>query len=361
MNSVYIHIPFCKNICSYCDFCKVYYYKKWITPYLEMLTKEIKEEYENEIIKTLYLGGGTPSCLDTDELKHLFEIIKIFKKDAALEFTFECNIVDINPELLTILKSGGVNRLSIGIQSFNKEKLDTMSRYGLSFEKAGEIIKLCRSYGFNNINLDLIYGFKNEKFSTLKSDLKKLVKLKPEHISTYSLIIEEHTILNNLKYERLDDDKDAKMYEYICKKLKNKHYLHYEVSNFALPGFESKHNLNYWNNNYYYGFGVGASGYILGLRYDNTRSLTDYLKGITREESNIISKQEMMETELMLGLRKIKGINLQEFYEKYQVNLQNVFDIKDLLTNKELMYKDGYLKIPEDKLYIMNEILLKIL
>jgi len=209
--------------------------------------------------------------------------------------------------------------------------------------------------------MDLIYGFKEEKFSTLQSDLKKILSLKPEHISTYSLMIDDNTFLGILNKGRLDDENDAKMYDYICKKLNKKGYKHYEVSNFALPGYESKHNLKYWNNEEYYGFGLGASGYTLGFRYDNTKSLTNYLKGITRLTPSIISKREKMENEIMLGLRKIEGINLKTFFQKYNVNIQDEFPIESLLKTKELVFKKGYVFIPKDKLYIMNEILIKLL
>ncbi len=361
MKSVYIHIPFCHNICSYCDFCKVLYNKTWAKLYLKKLEAEVNEYYEGEKLETIYIGGGTPSALNKEDLYSLFKIIKTFKLAREVEFTFECNINDINEDFLSILKYNRVNRLSVGIESFNEDKLKQMRRPSRTYEETKEIIKLCRNYGFNNINLDLIYGFENEKFSTLKEDLKKIINLKPEHISTYSLMIDDNTLLGISNPHRLDDELDAKMYDYICKKLKNKGYKHYEISNFALPNCESKHNLRYWHNEEYYGFGLGASGYTLGLRYDNTKSLTKYLEGVTRVNSNLVSKREMMENEIMLGLRLLNGINLKEFYYKYNTNIQDEFPVSKLLKTKELIYKKGYLYIPYDKLYIMNEILIKLI
>lgn len=361
MESIYVHIPFCSSICSYCDFCKVLYNRKWTVKYLDMLKKEITDNYDGEDIKTLYIGGGTPSSLSTHELNHLFDALKIIKLQETYEFTFECNIMDIDETLLGVLKENRVNRLSIGIESFDKDKLHDMDRPYKSFKEVSIIMDLCHKYGFDNINLDLIYGFKDEKLTTLKDDLNMILDLHPTHISTYSLMVSENTFLGIDDYKRLDDEKDSKLYKHICKRLKSKGYVHYEVSNFALPGYESIHNLNYWDNNEYYGFGLGASGNVLGLRYDNTKSLTDYLNGITKVTSEITSKQENMENELILGLRKLKGVNLQTFYDKFGCNLQEVFPIQGLVNNKEIIYKNGYIYIPEENIYVMNEILVKLL
>ena len=158
----------------------------------------------------------------------------------------------------------------------------------------------------------------------------------------------------------ISEDEDAKMYDYICKKL-SKNYEHYEVSNFAKPGYYSRHNMKYWNNEEYYGFGLGASGYIDGVRYENTRSLTNYIKDKYVLKEEFLSKTDIMDNEIMLGFRKLKGINLQEFYNKYEINLQEVYDVKPLIKNHDLIYKDGYIYINPDKIYIMNEILIKLL
>lgn len=360
MKSAYIHIPFCKSICSYCDFCKMNYQKEWIEVYLDVLKEEIEEKYADEYLDTIYIGGGTPSCLSKEELNKLFDIIKIFNLNEEYEFTFECNVNDITEELLNILKENQVNRLSIGVESFNNNNLKLIERKH-TFEDALTKINLVKNYGFNNINVDLIYALPEETLSTVKKDINQLLKLDIPHISTYSLIIEEHTKLKIKGIKEIDQDLDAKMYEYIVKKLTNNNYNHYEISNFAKKGYESRHNLTYWNNEYYYGFGLGAHGYVHGVRYENTRSFHDYLNGNYILEENILSKQQIMENELMLGLRKTKGINLNEFFNKYDINLQDVFDIKPLLKSKDLIYKDGNIFINPSKLYVMNEILLKLI
>jgi len=360
MKSTYIHIPFCKSICSYCDFCKMNYQKEWIEVYLDVLKEEIEEKYADEYLDTIYIGGGTPSCLSKEELNKLFDIIKIFNLNEEYEFTFECNVNDITEELLDILKENKVNRLSIGVESFNNNNLKLIERKH-TFEDALTKINLVKNYGFNNINVDLIYALPEETLSTVKKDINQLLKLDIPHISAYSLIIEEHTKLKIKGVKEIDEDLDAKMYEYIVKKLTNNNYNHYEISNFAKKGYESRHNLTYWNNEYYYGFGLGAHGYVHGVRYENTRSFHDYLNGNYILEENILSKQQIMENELMLGLRKTKGINLNEFFNKYDINLQDVFDIKPLLKTKDLIYKNGNIFVNPSKLYVMNEILLKLI
>ncbi len=356
MRSVYIHIPFCNSICSYCDFCKFLNNEKWAHAYLEILSKEIDEYYENDKIKTIYIGGGTPSCLSTSNLIRLFKIIKKFDVMKDIEFTFECNINDISVELLSILKENGVNRLSIGIESFNKKNLEFLNRKH-DKELIYKNIALCKKYGFKNINVDLMYALPVEKLSTLKNDLKNILKLDVTHISTYSLIIEEHTKIYNDKVKPVEEELDYRMYTYICNKLKKKGFIHYEVSNFALDGYESKHNLTYWNNEEYYGFGLGASGYINSMRYENTRNFNKYLERKYRFNELLVSNQEEMENEIILGLRKLKGINIVKFKEKYNKDIFDAFNIEEALKKKYLILENDYLYIPESKIYVMNEII----
>lgn len=360
MKSVYIHIPFCKSICSYCDFCKVFYYQKWSHEYLIRLKEEIEDKYNGETIKSLYIGGGTPSVLSTNELKFLMSIIQIFHFQDDFEFTFECNLEDIKPELLEILKNGGVNRLSIGIQSFNEQNLKFLGR-NHAFHDAEEKMKLIRNFGFSNINIDLIYAIPGETIKDLKEDLKLFLKLKPDHISTYSLMIEPHTILSYEHFSEIQEEQDLEMYEIICKTLKKAGFNHYEISNFAKKKKEARHNLTYWNNEEYYGFGLSASGYIDQIRYTNTKNLTKYLNGEIRGTEEILSKQDIMDNEVMLGLRKIEGINKKEFETKYNIKLEDAYPIKPLLKNGDLKQKGEYIFIAPDKLYVMNEILLKMI
>lgn len=356
--SVYIHIPFCKNICSYCDFCKFIYNEKWVGAYLTGLNNEIKDRYMDDPIKTIYIGGGTPSALSIDELKRLFKIISVFNTNDLEEFTFECNLSDINEGLLEILKNNKVNRLSIGIQSFNKKNLAFMER-NADFKDALKKVDLCHQYGFNNINLDLMYAIPGETLKDLKKDLDLFLKLNPTHISTYSLILEDHTKLSSKNVSYIEEELDYEMFKLISKKLNSAN--HYEISNFSIPGYESKHNLVYWNNEEYYGFGLGASGYIDDIRYQNTKNLKEYLLGNYVLEKEILGLKEKMDYEIMLGLRKLKGINILEFKNKYSKDIEEVYNLKPLLKSKDLIKKKGYIFINPQKIYIMNEILIKII
>ncbi|HHT38688.1 MAG TPA: radical SAM family heme chaperone HemW [Mollicutes bacterium] len=360
MKAVYIHIPFCSSICNYCDFSKMYYDKKMVNKYLETLEKEIITTYKKEKIKTIYIGGGTPSSLDLDELKKLFKILDIFDKSEIEEYTIECNIDNTNLEKLLLFKEKGINRISFGVQSFNDETLKILGRKH-NEKMIKDTISLTKKVGINNINIDLIYGIKNQTLDDLKKDVEKFLKLDVPHISLYSLIIEPHTKLYINNFQSIDEDINANMYNYINKTLKENNYNHYEISNYAKEGYKSKHNLVYWNNMQYYGFGLGASSYVGNVRYDNTRSLTSYLKGNYILNKNVLTERETMENEMILGLRLTSGVNKKGFYKKYNKQVEDVFDIKELLSKKLLIDKNDHYFIPEDKLFISNSILIEFL
>jgi len=356
MRGVYIHIPFCNSICSYCDFCKFLYNESWASAYLTILKSEIEEYYEKDMVKSIYIGGGTPSVLSMTNLNKLFNIIKLFKVSNNCEFTFECNVNDINEEFLSLLKENGVNRLSIGVESFNEYNLKYLNR---KHDKKDIIknINLAKKY-FDNINVDLIYALPIETMFTLKKDISEILKLDVSHISTYSLIIEPHTAFYNKKIKPIDEELDAKMYEYICKKLAKNGYIHYEVSNFSKVGKASIHNMTYWSNQEYYGFGLGSHGFINSVRYENTRNFNKYLERRFRLNEVLMSTIEDMENELMLGLRKLEGINIVRFEEKYDVSIFDAFPkINKGLKEGVVVLEDDMLYIKEDKIYIMNEIL----
>lgn len=353
IKSVYIHIPFCKDICTYCDFCKMYYNKNIVNLYLTELENEINKNYQNEEIETLYIGGGTPSSLDILELADLFNIIKKFKLSKNLEFTFECNL-DIKKDKLEFLYKNGVNRLSFGVQTFNNKYLKFLNRKH-NKKTIIKTINEAKKIGFNNINIDLIYALPNQTIEELEKDLDLFLKLDITHISTYSLIIEKNTILYNKKIKNINEDLDYEMYELINKRLKD--FNHYEISNFAKSGYESKHNLTYWNNLEYYGFGLSASGYINNVRYDNTKSINRYLKGDYIFNKNILSIEEKIENEFILGFRKIKGINCNDFKIKYKSNINDNLIVKKLIKEDKLIYKNNHIYINPKYIYIQNVIL----
>lgn len=351
----YIHIPFCKKICSYCDFCKVFYNKKQISLYLDSLEKEIKDIYKGEEQDTIYIGGGTPSSLDLDELEKLFKILSIFKKSKNIEYTIECNFSTTTKEKLELFKKYGINRLSFGVESIVQKNLEILER-NENKDQIINIMSIARKLGFSNINLDLIYGIYNETEKDLDKDIDFILSLEPEHISTYSLMIEKNTKLYLKNIEKIDEEIDFLMYNRICKRLKS-NYKHYEISNFAKVGFESKHNICYWKNKEYYGFGLGASSYRDSVRSTNTRSITKYLKNNYSYLEEKLTLDDKMSYEMILGLRLLEGVSKKEFYDKYKVNIDDYFDISRLLKNKLLKESNTNYYISEENLYISNEIL----
>ena len=354
INNCYIHIPFCKNICSYCDFCKLFYNEKLVDQYLEQLGKEISNIYRKEELKTIYIGGGTPSCLNMKQLNKLFSITKKLRVSKDVEFSIECNFDSINKEKLLLFKENGVNRLSFGLESTIDKNLKLLNREE-NCSRVQEIISYCRELGFKNINIDLMYAIPDETTKDLERDLNFILSLNVEHISTYSLIIEEHTKLYINQIKTIKEELDYEMYKIICNKLKNYH--HYEISNFSKYGYESRHNMCYWKNKNYYGFGLGASSYIGNKRINNTRSITKYLQNKTILDMEILNKSDIMSYEMILGLRMLNGVNKESFYKKYNKDIYEVFDIKGLIS-KELLIDDGInIYIPLDKMYISNEIL----
>ena len=356
MTSCYIHIPFCDNICTYCDFCKRYSNKKIVNAYLNALKKEVIDNYQGEVLKTIYIGGGTPSSLDINDLKKLLNIVKLLKINKDYEFTFECNPESVTKEKLILLKENGVNRISLGVETTNNKLLKYLGRKH-TFDTVKRKIKLIKKVGINNISVDLIYALPNETLSDLRNDLDSILELDVNHISTYSLEIHNHTILGINKTKPIMEELDSDMYEFICNYLKEHGYNHYEISNFCKNNTFSHHNMVYWKNEEYYGFGLGASGYNDSIRYDNTRSMSNYCKGNRRLNTEKISKQDKISYELILGFRLINGINKEEFKKKYGVELVNQYNIKELI-KEGLLVDDGInIKISYDKIYIENSIL----
>ena len=356
VKSAYIHIPFCKHICAYCDFCKLFYNPKWVKDYLHALDKEIKTNYRNEELETIYIGGGTPSSLSYEELERLLKIVDTFKKNSNYEYTVEVNIENIDEDKAVLLKKHGVNRISIGVETFNSRLLKIIERKH-DKEMVFSKISMLKKY-FDNINIDLMYALPSETLEDLKQDLKYFLSLDLPHISLYSLIIEPHTKFGVQKMEYIDEDLDYEMYKYLKEILEKNGYIHYETSNYAKEGYFSSHNLTYWDNLEYYGFGLGASGYLDNKRYENTRSINKYLEGKYLMSCHVLDELEDMQNFVILGLRKIKGISLLEFEKRYHKKLENVFDIKDMLKESKLKIEDDHLFISDEYVYLANEILI---
>lgn len=355
-SSVYIHIPFCRQICSYCDFPKFFYFDKWIKPYLRALEKEIQATYKGEEIATIYIGGGTPSLLKEEDLETLLSLTNLFKKKKDVEFTVEANAEDLSLKKIELFSTYGVNRVSIGVQTFHKRLGDILERH-TSYEMVEQGMKRLHQKNIFNINVDLIYAIPTETLQDVKEDLLKVLTLPITHISTYSLILEEHTKLYLKKIPLVGEELDVKMYQTIQSILKGFGFIQYEISNFSKPNFFSKHNLVYWNNEEYYGFGLGASSYIDGVRKTNTRSLTAYFEGKEGQNEEKVDRKKNMEYEMILGLRKTEGVSRKKFYEKYQKQMEEVFPIHDLEKQGLLKRNNNFIRIPDHKIYLSNAIL----
>ena len=332
----YIHIPFCSiSKCKYCTFVS-YTNTDLITGYIDSLLKEIDENYNGEKLKTLYFGGGTPSLLSPDLIK------KILNK-----FSFENNpeiTLELNPEqgvynYLSNIKNIGINRLSIGVQTFDNNTLKLIGRKHTSQDSICAINN-AKKAGIDNISVDLIYGLPNQTITKLSQDIDVYLDLNISHISTYGLKIEGGSFWGKYPPKNIpDDDIQADMYEYIIKRLEEKKFYKYEVSNFAKPGFESQHNLTYWNNEEYYGYGVSAHGYVNGLRYSNLCNIKDYMKTpIKHEYGRILSEQEKLEETIFLGFRKTVGINVYDINKKFNIDFDKKYSS---VLNK---YKDYIVK-----------------
>ena len=356
IKSCYIHIPFCEKICSYCDFCKMFYNEQKVNQYLDELEVEINSLYNGEKLDTLYIGGGTPSCLNIAQLDRLFSILEIFRKNKNIEFTIECNFSNTTREKLELFKKYGVNRLSFGLETISKNQLLFLDR-DESREKTINVIKMAREIGFNNINVDLMYALPDETISDLENDLEFIYSLDVEHISCYSLIIEEHTKLSIGGIKNISEELDFSMYKTICDSMKNNGFDHYEISNYCKEEFYSRHNLVYWNNLEYYGFGLGASGFIGNRRYSNTRSINKYLEGSYIVEEEILDEDDLWYYEIMLNLRKKDGIDLDKLYDNYKIKL----DYLELVDLGLVCLDNNRLYIPEEKWYISNDIIIRLL
>ena len=360
----YIHIPFCKQKCYYCDFLSFANKKEYEEKYVESLIKEIEvfKEKNNDVeFDTIYIGGGTPSYIDS---KNIARILQTLISDNNIsngdEITIEVNPGTFLKEKMLEYKKIGINRMSIGLQSTNNNLLKEIGRIH-NFEDFLETYQTARKIGFENINVDLMIGLPNQTFDDIKDEIEHIIKLEPNHISVYSLILEENTKLEQLvlqgKMKLPDEELERHMYWYVKNKLELYGYKHYEISNFAKKGYESKHNLNCWNQKQYRGFGLGAHSYINNKRFSNTENIDLYINNINKEnfENNIniheIQNIEMQEKEYMLlGLRKIDGINIQEFENKFGMN--PIFLFKNEL-NK--LSNEGLIKVDGNKIMLTNK------
>jgi len=369
--SVYLHIPFCSTKCYYCDFTAYRLDRQPVEEYLVALAAEMKywtQLVPPETIETIYLGGGTPTVLTPKQMEQLLVAIRrtFPKLSPKIEWTVEANPESTSKELLSVLKAGGVNRISFGAQTFHPQLLQVIGReHGVA--DIVQSVEWAREVGIENISLDLMYGLPQQTVDDVADTLEKTIALKPKHISAYSLKIEKGTRFYQMERKQQlalpSHEEEYEMYQLIRERLLQAGYQQYEISNFALPGYESRHNSTYWLNEEYYGFGVGAHGYVNDIRYANITGIQAYLNRVNNGERPIaeehcVSLEESMENFMILGLRLLKGVQKHQFAKRYGKTIDKVFGsvIKSLVKQKLIEEKQGTLALTEKGLMFGNEV-----
>ena len=347
--SAYVHIPFCTQICYYCDFSKVFIKNQPVDSYLEHLLEEF-QSYDIQKLRTLYIGGGTPTALSASQLEVLLKgLTKNLDLSVLEELTIEANPGDLDADKIAVLKNSAVNRVSLGVQTFDDKMLKKIGRSHLEKDIYENIDRL-KLAGFDNISIDLIYALPGQTMEQVKDNVAKAIGLDIPHMSLYSLILENHTVfMNRMRRGKLPlpkEELEAEMFEYIIAELEKSGFEHYEISNFSKPGFESRHNLMYWDNAEYYGIGAGASGYVNGVRYKNHGPIRHYLTAVEEGNARIteehLSQKEQMEEEMFLGLRKKSGVSMARFEEKFGRSFDGLYGeiVRDLV-QQGLMQIEG--------------------
>ncbi|EHK2333798.1 radical SAM family heme chaperone HemW [Clostridium perfringens] len=368
--SLYIHIPFCAQKCLYCDFPSFARKDHLRKAYIEALNKEIislREKHNNLEINTIFIGGGTPSVLEADELECLLKEVAKLNMAKDIEYSMECNPGNLTEEKLEVMKKYGVNRISMGLQAKQDNLLKGLGRIH-NYKTFKENFLLAKKVGFNNINVDLMFGLPNQRLNEWEETLREIISLEPAHISAYSLIIEEGTAFYNLyendKLKLPTEEEERKMYHLAKKILEENGFNQYEISNYAKEGKECRHNLAYWNMDNWIGVGSAAASYINGKRIKNISSVEKYInfineKGEAVEEIINNSKNDNMEEFMFMGLRKINGIDENEFKNRFSMNINDVYgEILNKYIDEGLLIREsGRIFLSEKGIEISNIIM----
>ena len=373
--SAYIHIPFCEHICYYCDFNKVFLEGQPVDEYIQSLLTEIRltlEKHPTKVSETIYIGGGTPTSLTAKQLDVLLTgIHRYLPTHTTKEFTVEANPGDLTAEKLDVFKAHGVNRLSMGVQTFDDRLLKKIGRKH-SVQDVYDTIKLLEKKQFDNVSIDLIYALPGQTLESFRDTLTKALAFDLPHYSMYSLILENKTMFMNwVRQGRLElptQEAETKMFEEAIIAMAQSGHHQYEISNFAKKGKESMHNLVYWDNEHYYGFGAGASGYLDQKRYKNYGPIQHYMKPLKEQrlpifETEEISRANQIEEEMFLGLRKIEGVSLRRFEEKFNQKLTTVYQsvIDELQQQQLAVLEEDYFRLTPKGLFIGNDVFEKFL
>ena len=368
--SLYIHIPFCAQKCLYCDFPSFARKDHLRKAYIEALNKEIislREKHNNLEINTIFIGGGTPSVLEADELECLLKEVAKLNMAKDIEYSMECNPGNLTEEKLEVMKKYGVNRISMGLQAKQDNLLKGLGRIH-NYKTFKENYLLAKKVGFNNINVDLMFGLPNQRLNEWEETLREIISLEPAHISAYSLIIEEGTAFYNLyendKLKLPTEEEERKMYHLAKKILEENGFNQYEISNYAKEGKECRHNLAYWNMDNWIGVGSAAASYINGKRIKNISSVEKYINSINEKREAVEeiinnSKNDNMEEFMFMGLRKINGIDENEFKNRFSMNINDVYgEILNKYIDEGLLIREsGRIFLSEKGIEISNIIM----
>lgn len=371
VKGMYIHIPFCHQICFYCDFNKVFFKDQPVDAYIESVGKELalwkQQGALDRPLETVFLGGGTPTALTPEQLERLLELVHQYvPMTADVEWSSEANPDELTREKMEVLYKGGVNRLSMGVQTFDQDLLKRLGRTHAN-EDVLRAVETAREVGFSNISFDLMYGLPGQTMAQWDETLEQAFAFDMPHFSAYSLIIEPKTVFYNLmvkgKLNTVTEDLEGDMYERLMEEMEKHGLQQYEISNFAKPGHESRHNLLYWNNEEYIGVGAGSHGYINGVRYSNHGPLKKYMEPLEQGIRPVLDTTEVtvkaqMEEEMFLGLRKTQGVGLAHFEEKFNTPLVEVYG--DIVQKEQvkgnLAIEDGFLKLTHKGRFVGNEV-----
>lgn len=375
MAGLYVHIPFCKRRCRYCDFFSTTLLERR-EEYVQAVLKEIEERRDEagEPIRTIYIGGGTPSMLTAEQIHRILQTIGTDGKD---EITMEANPGDLTAEYLQAIREAGIQRLSIGIQSFNDELLESLGRRH-NATQAREAVRMAQVAGFDNISIDLMYALPTQTMELWEADIEQALQLGVQHISSYGLMYEEGTPLTAMRDDNrltpIDEDTENAMYDLLCERLKQAGFVHYEVSNFALPGYEAKHNSSYWNGTPYIGVGAGAHSYTANTRSWNPDNLEAYIHGIMahdlQRESEQLTETDLYNEYIMLGLRTCQGIAIDQTSIKSRFNLDTLSSrLRDGYGTITRLCDEGLLRMTEDRriiatqagLHVLNRIITELM
>ncbi len=357
MKALYVHVPFCKDICAYCDFTRSRYHQEVADKWIVALQKELQQKKIADSIETIFIGGGTPTALSDSQFQKVLHMLQPFRRNVK-EFSVEANLDSLSNEKIKNMKDMGVNRISIGIQTFDKKLLNKIARFH-TLEEVKDRIYYLHKVGIRNISLDFMYGLPGQTMEQWEYDLSIATQLPIQHISLYALTIERNSMFGRENVKAMDSTLEGEMYDIAITKLENAGFFQYEISSFAKPSYECLHNKMYWKYENFEGVGCGACGKSSHLRYNNTNNIHTYIiKGPSPELISLTKKDEMFEM-VMMSLRMKEGLCLDSFHKKFQESFEQVYQepLQDMIEKGYLVIKEGYVKTTKKGMLFLHDVL----